>query len=420
MKFRQVISILLIMLLLVPAGGCSLILSRDYLVITPHLENRDDEESGDELRAESYEDLKNSILYLIREGIGEGTIRLYNYSGDAESDSERAIKDTMNHEPLGAYAVEYMSYRCVRILSYYEVTVSITYQKTPEQIRAIKEAENISAFKELLNSAYTNYEDMLVVLVPWYYEDQYDVKGILESAYYNDPLNIVVPPSFSLKIYPDTGSGFQDTGLQRYDWQRLLEISFDYPNPEEDLRKMAETLHVIIDGRLPADGVPAGVEGILTLEEIVTRNVEPVPDPEMDTDGNPENVHKDMSYTAYGALIDGRATSEGYALAFKTFCQRTGMDCYVIRGRHDGYLHCWNLVLIDGNWYHIDTYRIDITGSYDSLLKTDLQMADLGYKWNNASYPASDDPEISLPPVHTEETAAVESQAGDLDLPAND
>ena len=52
------------------------------MVITPHLENRLDEEVDDEQRAETFQELKDSILRLVEEGYEVGIIRLYNYAGD--------------------------------------------------------------------------------------------------------------------------------------------------------------------------------------------------------------------------------------------------------------------------------------------------------------------------------------------------
>lgn len=417
MKIRRIALVAVIPLLFVLAGGCSLILSRDYLVITPHLENRGDEVSGSELRAETYDELKKSILHLIEDGVDEGIIRLYNYIGDAEGDSESAIKDIMNYEPLGAYAVEYMSYRCARILSYYEVTVSITYQKTPEQISAIKSVDSFSAFKELVGSAFANYEDSLVVLVPWYYEDKYNIKEILDAEYYNNPLDIPVPPSYTLKVFPDIESGQQDSAWQVYDWQRILEISFRYPRPAEELRQLSKDLYLRTDHLLPDSDLPDGTDGIRLLEEVVIDNAEPLPDPGIEEIGGSGNPDKDEAYTAYGALINGAARSEGYALAFKTLCLRSDVECQVIQGSFNGYLHCWNLVLLDNGWYHVDSYQDDVTGTRNYLLKTDAQMADSGYKWNSSSYPASAGSELSL---SIEEMFASENPSENTDLPVND
>lgn len=57
-------------------------------------------------------------------------------------------------------------------------------------------------------------------------------------------------------------------------------------------------------------------------------------------------------YTAYGALVEGDAVCQGYALAYKLLLDRCGVDCKVVSS--DRMNHVWNLVEIDRNWYHVD------------------------------------------------------------------
>ena len=63
--------------------------------------------------------------------------------------------------------------------------------------------------------------------------------------------------------------------------------------------------------------------------------------------------------TAYGALVYGKAVCEGYAaamtLAMRCFgipCVRTNGVYYSEKGQASG--HSWNIVQIDGEWYHED------------------------------------------------------------------
>lgn len=56
---------------------------------------------------------------------------------------------------------------------------------------------------------------------------------------------------------------------------------------------------------------------------------------------------------AYGVFIDGKAVCEGYARAFKYLCDKVGIPCELVIGNTD-IEHMWNIVEIDGNWYHVD------------------------------------------------------------------
>ena len=67
------------------------------------------------------------------------------------------------------------------------------------------------------------------------------------------------------------------------------------------------------------------------------------------------------SHTAYGALISGNAVCDGYALSFQRFMDVLGIPCYIATGVRNNEPHAWNLVQLDGQWYHIDVTWDDQT-----------------------------------------------------------
>ncbi len=76
----------------------------------------------------------------------------------------------------------------------------------------------------------------------------------------------------------------------------------------------------------------------------------------IDTDDMPP------AYTAYGALCEGMAVCEGYAKSFQFLCYSVGINCAQVYGSGDGEPHMWNLVDIDGEWYHTDLTWDDPVG----------------------------------------------------------
>ena len=61
-----------------------------------------------------------------------------------------------------------------------------------------------------------------------------------------------------------------------------------------------------------------------------------------------DNSYK--SNTAYGVLIEGYGTCNGYADAMAIFLNKMNIINYKISNNE----HIWNLVYIDGKWYHLD------------------------------------------------------------------
>lgn len=59
-------------------------------------------------------------------------------------------------------------------------------------------------------------------------------------------------------------------------------------------------------------------------------------------------------FTAYGCLVEKVAVCEGYAKAMQLLLCKSGVDCRTIVGARGIESHMWNLVKINGDWYHLD------------------------------------------------------------------
>lgn len=57
-------------------------------------------------------------------------------------------------------------------------------------------------------------------------------------------------------------------------------------------------------------------------------------------------------YNAYGILVNRRAVCNGYAVAYSYLLECMGIPSYVLSS--DSMNHAWNLVYLDGGWYHAD------------------------------------------------------------------
>ncbi|MDO4199773.1 MAG: transglutaminase-like domain-containing protein [Clostridia bacterium] len=62
----------------------------------------------------------------------------------------------------------------------------------------------------------------------------------------------------------------------------------------------------------------------------------------------------DFSYKAYGCLICKSAVCSGIAKAYRLLMTRAGVKCKYISGGTPRGAHAWNIVRINGEWYHVD------------------------------------------------------------------
>lgn len=65
-----------------------------------------------------------------------------------------------------------------------------------------------------------------------------------------------------------------------------------------------------------------------------------------------------MGYTAYSALMNGKAVCQGYSALFYAMCQYMGLPVRMVSGEGDGRNgwggHAWNIVQLGGLWYQVD------------------------------------------------------------------
>ena len=66
------------------------------------------------------------------------------------------------------------------------------------------------------------------------------------------------------------------------------------------------------------------------------------------------NDEDDDDYNIYGALINGKATCEGFAETFQYLLLLSDIDCMCVVGESREQPHEWNMAEIDGQWYFFD------------------------------------------------------------------
>ena len=59
-------------------------------------------------------------------------------------------------------------------------------------------------------------------------------------------------------------------------------------------------------------------------------------------------------FNAYGAIADKKAVCEGYAKAYQYLLRELGIQSYIVTGTSKEQNHAWNLVKLDGKYYHVD------------------------------------------------------------------
>ncbi len=99
-------------------------------------------------------------------------------------------------------------------------------------------------------------------------------------------------------------------------------------------------------------------------------------------------------YTPYSILFNGEGVCEGYALTTLLLLEAAGVETRYISGEVETGLHAWNLVKLDGEWYHLDTTWNDPVPNqpgkvrYDYFLVSDATLR-ADHSWEEGKYPVT-------------------------------
>ncbi len=98
-------------------------------------------------------------------------------------------------------------------------------------------------------------------------------------------------------------------------------------------------------------------------------------------------------HSAYGAMICGEAVCDGYSSAFSAMMQAADIPVLTVSGTalKDGCWipHAWNLVELEGHWYHIDsTWDDSVLPAHTFFLCTDEMMTKT-HSWEASAYPSA-------------------------------
>lgn len=404
---RKALALLLAPVLAFSAAGCSTFFDKEYYASEEYqAQEQETEEEGDAIGSiSSYAALKRAITSLVEEHVESAQLQFLNYEGTISTDISTACWEVKSSTALGAFAVDYISYDLSRIVSYYQAEIYITYKRSEAQVAALEETGTAGALAARLDEALREGETYLVLKLPTASVTADSVLDDLESAYYSDPLACPVLPEAEVDFYPESGV------------ERIAEITLDYGMDSQELSARREALTQAVE-----DISASVMDGEAATEEIAeTEEAADAASGEIAA-GREE---ADMVYalclyltescvqdetagsTAWDALVNGTADSQGIAMAVKALCQALDIECLVLAGRMDTQEHYWNIVFIDGQSYHVDAANWGDGGESVFLVGDEALWG--AYWWDTSEYPVC--PE-SYGYFETDEETEAETAAG--------
>ena len=193
-------------LLCLAMTGC---MADEYSVVRPHEYSYWEGATDDILRAESYQDLVNTILLLIEEHAEKGTIRLYLTDVDyatALNLVKTGCGEVQEETDIGSYVLERLEFDMEELRnSYYEVNLLPTYRRTAEDVESIAEVASSGGIYDLLVEAWEKGEERVTVRCAHVAEERETLLSnilLLQAELEGDPVSAV----------PEETGGADETG----------------------------------------------------------------------------------------------------------------------------------------------------------------------------------------------------------------
>lgn len=352
MKRRAICAALMLSVML---SGCSWA-SGTYVSVTPHHEQMGDVQS-DSLAATNYAELLAVLTELVESGTESAVINVAGYDkSKVEDGMERAAGHIANVLPIGAYAIDKLVYEIGTNAGQPAVSVNISYHHGRAELRRIRQAEDMDMAKGIVLEAIANCSDSVVI-----YVEQYSEMDLVQTAAdyaAANPSVVMEIPQLAIGIYPESGA------------KRVLELKFTYQTSRESLRSMQTQVKRVFDSAaLYINQNDAEGQKFSQLFTFLTERF--------------EYKYETSITPSYSLLCHGVGDSRIFAEVYGAMCRRAGLDCRVVSGTRDAEAWYWNLICVDGAYYHVDLLESRKAG--ELVKQTDGMMN--GYVWDYSAYP---------------------------------
>lgn len=308
-------------------------------------------DTGDSLSVSNLSELREAVRIIVAQG-GESNSILFesNYNGTPTEDLAAAIWQVRTEDALCAYCVENISYELAQIVSYTEAKITVTYSPRALSVEEITSMPYATPLNETLSDALSQGKERIAVLINRSTISAEDMQTRVSDVYRRHPGLAPREPETTVTMFSGSGT------------QRLYEIILSSGLSTEEFTERKEKMDAI---ELPVEEDAGEFERALAAADYLLDCYDP-----------------EAADTVYDALIVGKASPEGVALAYVELCRRLNLDCRIVYGQKDWQDYCWNIVRVDGNYYHADLCVSPDKG----FLKSDSSFWG-SYRWTTSAYP---------------------------------
>ena len=136
-------------------SGCGI--SGEIYEKTPHISEPQGQIPSDMTIVTTYAAIKNQLKEMVSSAIPSAKLAVMDYWGDIDSDLKNIIGEITTIDPIGTFAVSSIVYEQAKAAAYHQVSISIQYKRTEEEIKSIKDVPNDRALREEIAEMVGNF-----------------------------------------------------------------------------------------------------------------------------------------------------------------------------------------------------------------------------------------------------------------------
>lgn len=351
MKKTALLSCLLALLLC----GCS-VFDGQYVRVTPH-EMQSSQGQQDTVGVRTYSELRGALTEMVAAGRENMVILTQDYPELLlEENMQSAKLYVCSYDPIGAYAVEELSYEVGTKGGQSAVAVSVTYRHSQSDIRGIIHLDSMDQLEDTVLKALEQIEFRQVIQIRGYTTT--DFTQMVQNLAQANPQTVMESPQVAADVY---GRGSN----------RLVELTFSYENGRDALRQMqAQVRNVFDSASLYVSGDASDHQKLSQLYSFLMDRF---------------NYTMDTSITpAYSLLRHGVGDSRAFATVFGAMCRNADLECLTVTGTRNAEPWTWNIVRDGDQYYHLDLTQCKEDGFFYE--RSDSAMT--GYVWDYSAFPA--------------------------------
>lgn len=368
-------------------SGCSW-LDGYYVHVTDH------REQSSKLEIEAVSAVNHIQLYdVLKEMIASGTESAIIYVAEYDQDilqnsMDIAVRHAERIYPIGAYAVEQVTYEIGDSGGRRAIAVNIRYRHSTAEIQRIRSVADMEEAREVAEEALEKCSAGVVMHVADYAET--DFLQIVQDYAQLHPELVMETPQVTSVAY---GSGEE----------RVVELNFAYQTSRDSLRSMKSQVRPVFESAvLYVSGEAAQYRKYAQLYAFLMERF--------------DYAQATSITPAYSLLHHGVGDSRAFATVYAAMCRMAGLEAMTVTGTCNGSPRTWNIVRDNGCYYHVDLLRCNSLGGFREF--TDGEMG--GYVWDYSAYPqclAAPVPQTTEPvPEATEPLTIIPETTGEIPM----